>query len=725
MDEINVEGLLDELNTKIDEDKNNRFAVLERKISELRDQAVQDKKASRIEEIWLEDIEYYEGVDDFNRDDVTYIKPYFDGSIQKKSAPSTNQCTAFFNITRQFVDSAAARAGDIQIPSGGWNWGIKKTPIDEEVIPDEVNENKTKLGEKRIKDWLIESRYHAHYRRALDWAAKIGTGILRAPYPELRTNSAIVDGQLVQKEEIIPSVKCINPFDFFYDKNCLNDIHSGSFVIERMRLTRKALFDLSKDSSYLADNIMRVLREKPKKSVYSDKEDDNDVYELWIYTGHLDLNSMDLIDDSYAHDPDFKVVDGEIELQQPEEDPNYKSVVIVLVNDRIIKSHLNPLPSGNFPYRILSWQRRDDSPFGIGVARQGRVAQQLLLSAARNLVDNMALSSMPMIGIRKEGIVPENGTWELAKGKVWWLTDDQVRNINEAIQVVLIPSMQEELQNVMMTASKMFEDATGVNSLLQGQIGAAPDTVGGMELLHKNASALLRRIGRICDEDVTEAMILDYYDWLLMYGEDEEKGDFEIEALGASVLVEREIQEMQAQTLLQFANDPAYKLSKPKIMAKIVDAWGFDPSEVMMDEQEVQEMQAAAQNQPGDPRIEVAKMNVEKDIQIAAEKNQVELQRIQTDTDRDNVYADLQASRDESVQQFNLAKLELTKEIAMLDYANREKVSLDKVKADLAKKAMDIQSTKELAGIEAPASMLPTPPVEPPQQAPEGESFTQ
>ena len=118
-------------------------------------------------------------------------------------------------------------------------------------------------------------------------------------------------------------------------------------------------------------------------------------------------------------------------------------------------------------------------------------------------------------------------------------------------------------------------------------------------------------------------------------------------------------------------------------------------------------------------------MNVEKDIQIAAEKNQVELQRIQTDTDRDNVYAELQANRDESTQNFNLSKLELTKEIAMLDYANREKVSLDKVKADLAKKAMDIQSTKELAGIEAPASMLPTPPVEPPQQAPEGESFTQ
>ena len=91
----------------------------------------------------------------------------------------------------------------------------------------------------------------------------------------------------------------------------------------------------------------------------------------------------------------------------------------------------------------------------------------------------------------------------------------------------------------------------------------------------------------------------------------------------------------------------------------------------------------------------------------------------------------MQASRDAATQQYNLAKLELEKEKAQLDrdlemlkYAQQEKISLDKVKADLSKKAMDIQATKELASLEAPARRLPTPPVEPPQQAPVGKSFT-
>ena len=734
MDEINVELLIEDLEKKVSERKEQRFATLQSKIAKLRDKAVNDKKASKIETIWLEDIEYTEGIDDYNRDEVTYIKPHYDGSLERKSNPASNQCTAFFNITRQFVEAASARAGDIQIPSGGWNWGIKKTPVDEDINPeqkDPVNVDKTIRGEKRIKDWLVESRYHKEYRRAIDWAAKIGTGVLRAPYAEFRKNKAMVNGVLVEKEEIIPAVKCVNPFNIFPDMDCLDDIHKGDYMFEKDRITRKGLSDLRDDPSYMHENLEKVLKEKPIKSINEDTRDEGDIYEIWFYTGNLDINDMDLVDERFCEEPEYDVVEGEVELQENKKEIEYKSVQIVMVNNTIIKAHMNPLVSGNFPYYFLCWQRRDDSPFGIGVARQGRVAQQLLLSSARNLVDNMGLSSMPMIGMRREGVTPADGKWELAKGKVWWLTDDNIRNINEAIQVLAIPSMQQELQNIMLIAGKMFEDATGVNSLLQGQQGAAPDTVGGMELLHKNASALLRRIGRICDEDVTEPLILNYYDWLLLYGEDDEKGDFEIEAIGASVLVEREIQEMQAQTLLQYSQDPSYGLSKSKIMAKIVDDWGFSPSEVMMDEEEKQQLQEAQQQQQPDPKLAIAQMNVDKDMAIAEQRNQVELQRIKTDTDRDTVYSEMQASRDAATQQYNLAKLELEKEKAQLDrdlemlkYAQQEKISLDKVKADLSKKAMDIQATKELASLEAHASRLPTPPVEPPQQAPVGKSFT-
>jgi hypothetical protein len=72
----------------------------------------------------------------------------------------------------------------------------------------------------------------------------------------------------------------------------------------------------------------------------------------------------------------------------------------------------------------------------------------------------------------------------------------------------------------------MMEDSTGLPMLLQGQLGKAPDTVGGMTMLNNNASAVLRRLARTFDDCVTEPHIRRYYAWLLQYGEDDEKGDF-------------------------------------------------------------------------------------------------------------------------------------------------------------------------------------------------------
>lgn len=730
------DSIMPELQEKIKQDKDRRFDNLQKKIVALRKEAIDAMRRSRIRDIMYEDIEYYEGVDDYNRSNANYIKPYYDGPLLDKTAIASNQCTAFFNITRQFVDSAAARAGDILLPMGGWNWGIKKTPISEDVseektfldqAQEDVNAQKTKLGEERIKDWLVESRYHREYRKAIEWAAKVGTGIIRGPYPELQRSFAMMDGAMVAKEEIVPSVKSISPFDFYPDMNCRDDIHNGEFVFERDRLTYKQISDLLDDPSYLKDALLKVLKEGPKGAYLEDNSNkkESDVFELWIFTGNINVHDEDLIDPEVEKEYEYEVNENGLELCECKDEPEYKSAVIVMVNDTIIKSHMNPLPKGSFPYRVLQWQRRDDSPFGIGVARQGRVAQQLLLSSARNLVDNMGLSAMPMIAIRRSGITPADGNWELAKGKVWWLTDEAIRNINEAIQAVAIPSLQAELQEIMVLAGKMFEDATGVNSLLQGQQGSAPDTVGGMELLHKNASALLRRIGRISDEEVTEPLIKDFYDWLLMYGEDSEKGDFEIEAFGSSILVEREIQEMQAQTLLQYAADPSYGLSKSKIMGKIVEAWGFEPTDVMMDDQEKQQLAQQSQQQQPDPRLAAAQLNSETQLQIAQLRAQVEQARIQKDVDRDTVYVQSQNERDASQQQYLLNKLEIDRQLKMLEYALQEKISLEKVKADLSKKAMDIQSTKELAGMEASANRLPTPPVEPPGTAQPGHSFTQ
>ncbi len=93
------------------------------------------------------------------------------------------------------------------------------------------------------------------------------------------------------------------------------------------------------------------------------------------------------------------------------------------------------------------------------------------------------------------------------------------------------------------------------------------------------------------------------------------------------------------------------------------------------------------------------------------------------DTDRDAVYVQAQANRDQITAEAKFRELELKRELAMLEYANKNQITLDKIKADLAKKSMEINATRELAAMGAPADMLPKPPIEPQGRAPNGESF--
>lgn len=732
-----------------------RFEGLCKLVSKKRDEAVKGRTRLGIETIWTEDQEYCEGVDAYNKTRIQYDKPSAsDGPLTEKGqgTPST-QCTAFFNITRQFVESGIARCGDILLPQGEWNWGVKKTPIGDDVNEpqgstganadyDEAQQTalteKNARGEVRIKDWLIESKYSREYRKCIESAGTIGTGVLEGPVPTIRIVRAIdAQGELVTETKIVPMSRSLDPWDLYPDPNCGDDIHSGDYIFKRDHLTYKELQELKHlGEEYIADAIDKVLEEGPsgkyRKDDFTGSKSESDLFEIWYFTGNIDVADVDLIDDRFRQEIELQEGDnGEMQIcgcdDTEERGKEFESVVVVLVNDTVIKGNLNPLQDGGFPYDVMNWQKTKGSWAGIGIARQMRVAQQLMLETGRSLVDNMALSSVPMIAMRQDSIDPADGIMELKKGKLWYMTGDQIRQIQEAIQFLQVPSLQKELMEIMMLAGKMAEDATGINSLLQGQQGSAPDTVGGMNMLHKNASALLRRIARISDDDVTEPHIKRYYDWLLMYGAPEEKGDFQVQATGSSVLVERELEAMQAQLLLQFSADPEFEISKKRIMQKIVKGWGFEPTDVFLtDEEKKQRQEAAAQQPPQqDPRIVVEQMRQQTAMQIAQQNAQVDQMRIQKDTDRDAVFAQGVTERNRITYEAQMAKLNVERELAYLEYANREKVNLDTIKSQLARDVMKNQMTKELAAMDAPASQLPKPPVEPPGTAAPGRSFTQ
>jgi len=635
----------DELRQMIEAEKINRQERVEKlgkQVAKLRDEAVTGRKASGIETVWQEDEEYYLGIDDANRLTQSRLKsPGVQGGITTSAQPGVSgRCSSFFNITAQFVDSASARLGDILLPAGDWNFAIKATPIPDPAqvvnqgygmvgqrvppppdgqpgmqslpVMDQIQasavDQADKMVEKaelRIRDWLTECHYHTECRRVIEECCKIGSGVIKGPVPAkenslmLRTNEAGAK-TLVYDAKITPASKFISCWDFFPDPACGDNIHDGNYCIERDSLTSKRLRELKGLPGYLDDQIDKVLDEGPGKRNYSDGMrvgdvlgSDDDQYEVWYFYGNIDMDSLDAMGiDSVTHDS--------------------CPAIVTLVNDTAIKATLSPLDVGGFPFDIIPYQQIPASPWGYGIARKGRTAQDLLNAAARQMVDNGGLSCAPLIIVRDKIIRPADGNWSLRGGKVFIATEQaDVRTVGDAIMSINIPSVHADLAAKIQMAQKMMEDSTGMAYLMQGQQGSAPDTVGGMELLNRNASAILRRYARTFDERLTEPHIRRYYAWLMEYGQDDEKGDLQIEAVGSSALVEREIQAIETAQLLQASSNPIYGLDPAKTMEELLKLKRLSPGKFQLTD-----AQKAQAQQQVSPAVQVAQIRAQTDTQV-------------------------------------------------------------------------------------------------------------
>lgn len=730
------------------EQRNMQLEVLGKVVARIRNEAVSARRASGFETQWNEDEEYYDGVDKYNQRILSdHTKPRSkDGVLTQNKEGGETGSTAFINITAPFVDYASARMGDILLPANEWNFKIKPTPVPEfdkyeddetptnvadmqgnslslgDVIKQRNSEisDKVDKAENHIKDWLTECNYKAESRKVIENAAKVGVGILKGPYPDKKISTSFRDGVLQIVESIHPKSCFVDHWDFFPDMNCGENIQDGSYVIERDYLTARQLLRLRGVDGYMADQINKVIKEGPgKKYEYEDGQSaDDERFEVWYCYVDIKPEEMAAIDEECVCDDDA---------------PESVSAVVVLVNETVIKGYLNPLESGSYPYDVMVWRRVSGKPFGIGIARQGRKAQEMLNASVRALMDNMGLSAIPMLAIMREHLIPADNSWKISKGKTWYLKQGGVDDINKAIQTLVIPSMQAELSANIELAMKFMEDITGITFLLQGQQGSAPDTVGGMNLLHQNASTVLRRCARIYDENITEPHIRRYHEYLLIDPEvpSDEKGDLQIEAVGSSHLVEREIQSMQLPQLLQLSMNPVFEKSPKKAFDEMLRALKFDPSKLDMDEEEKQKMAEAAQGQTA-PQVQAAQIRAQTDLQKEQIRQEANVQKMQVDMDRDRVFAQGVTERNQMAYEKNIAdmqlriqEMELKRELAMLDYANRTEQTLEQIKADLASDVMKLNLQKELAynNSAREAEQVITPPTEPAGRAPDGQAF--
>lgn len=725
---------LEDQNPMTDEER--RAGILDalgQSLSSKRTSAMAFRAASGIEDEWTGDDEFYQGYDDANRHEFvkTASKPTSGGASSE--LPRVTGSTVFPNITQPYVDAAAARVGDMLMPTDDRNFLLQATPIpdlfglepDEDgnkpeiaqdqqaqlpnglvVSMDEVKSEVDKIkaeaakraskAQDRIDDWLTECQYHAEVRKVIGAAAKLGSGVIKGPHPVVRRSRQWRKGdggvnKLIIAEEIKPGSKWIDCWNLFPHEACGEDIHNGAHIFERDYITAKQLKELKAIPRYIASQIDLCIEEGPRRAVAGSRDGVADTtqhqFEIWYFHGEITADEMQAAGCDCGGDG------GKDSFP----------AIITMVNDRVIHAALNPLDSGEFPYDVIPWKRRPNMPWGMGVARQMRTPQRIVVAATRNMMDNAGLGAGPQFVVRR-GVEPQDGVWEIRPRKIWVEGQDSDGQAGAPFLSVVIPMLQQELMGIIQMGLKMAEDVTGLPQLLQGNQGSAPDTVGGMTIMNNNANSVLRRIARLFDSCITEPHIRRYYAWLMEYGEnDDEKGDFHIFARGSSALVERDIQSQEMVNVLQLCLNPAFGKSPKKAMDEYLKSRRFDPSAFDFSETERKKMAEA----PQQPPIPIAVAQIKEQGQ--SERHAAELQLEQQSRELDRALEQWQTQIDATI------------EAAKLD--GHRSISAETLKAQIAQTTAKLTTQMRLAMRPQGGPQVATPAMEPPGRAPNGQAF--
>jgi hypothetical protein len=678
-----------------------RKGILENTVGNIIRENMSARQNSGIEEIWADSDDLYNGEDLVDGGGQRMVKTR---DKAPRKGGSDTRATFVLNITKPKTDTGVARVQEMLVPHDDKPWELGPSPIpefDEDIGPTEtvttadgkqvpaalVAEYMKDMAGKAareesdwIEDKLVEGEVYAELRKVIRNAGRKGTGVLKGPTPVSRTiRKWEMSGNVAAlkiTERIDPTSVCVRAEDCFPDAACGENIHDGSNFVERDHITTRKLRELAKLPDYDGQAIAQALVEGPTAGIMArndtraQRREGEAVREsalFEVFYVYCDLSPEDLV--LLGGDP-RNLSAEELALEQV-------PAVVTMLNGRAIKATVNPQEKARFPYDFFTWDQIEGQPWGRGIPWKMKVAQQGVTAGARGLMENAGLSLGPMIAFIKGALTPIDGKYEVRARKMFeFEPDDVIDDVRKAFATFDIPNVQTELLELVQFWLDMADQLTNLPMLLQGQqaAGTSPETLGGQRMLMSNASAPLRVIAKQFDDQIIVPHFGGYHDWFMEKVNDpriapnKQFCDTIIKARGSTVLVQREEAREFLAMLFPVKDDPSLKIDPAKFAAEFARANGFNLKAVQFaSDEEFEAYQKKKGPPPKAPQVEAAEIRNQGLIDVAKLKAE-------------------DAAAERQLKEF-LAAVE--KELGIMKLSGSENVSIEQIKAMLAKSAMD------------------------------------
>lgn len=657
----------------------------------------------------------------------------------KKKPKKAGESQVVINITEPKTNIAASQIIRRVLPGDMKPWSISPTPVPEfdEAIAggseeqvaladgtpakatDVATAAKQMLKQcaermsSQIQDWLTDSGIYrgktayAELRKMIKNGARVGTGVVKGPFPTMvEERKWTMQGNVATitvNQKLAPRCLTIKASNCYPDPSVGENIHNGRFFIERDYLTESQVREFTKHPGYEAEDLAAVLNEGPRSwSRFDDRYKDERAGQVRVHDRstfetfylYASISPKALIACGYSVpaltlppaglDDEAAAVALRTQLEMAMELTSVP-VVATMINDRIVKVVLNPSEKGGFPYRFFRWAEVEGRPWGKGVPIQMAVAQLMLTGSVRAMMEN-AGQSAGAITVMADTVRPLDQKYQLRRNSMFQFTASaELDDVRKAFQLFNVPSVQEQLANIIKMAQEWADQLANIPLLMQGITGATPDTLGGMEMLEANAASPLLDIAKEYDE-VLGPLVSDFYDWAMQDPNvsDKAKGDFKCVAIGATHLIHRDRKALALQQIaVPMAGNPAFGLSPERVGEQVLRGIEIDPDDVKLtDAEKQQQVEQAGQAQ--DPRIQAATIKAQAD----AAREQSRRESEEQDRQFKRAMAEQQAVWDKALRDVDL-------QVQVLESARDRNLTAEQIRATLAEAAMKIRDSRE------------------------------
>ncbi len=606
----------------------------------------------------------------------------------------------YHNITRQVTNDGASQLGDLLFPSDDKNYGLNPAPLaapplalaaepavdgDGEPLLDgegtaltnqqahtrrvERTRQKGKRMFTKVDAALIDATYPQKGRRCILDAAMYGTGILKGPIPNKKSErwAKRTDGKYSLKTsgELAPGVKVVSPFDFYPDMSATEPDEWG-YTWERAFLSPFQLQKAAKQKGFAEREVTRLLtvgplsvgsmadeaRESAREESYG-KNLSTGRFELWERHGPLERKSLA----AYG-------------VEAPGTDM-WLDCVVYMINDRVLQVSITPYERAATVYSVFNWDEDPLSVFGYGIPYLMSDPQHVYNTAWRMTLDNAGVSTMPQVVIDKLQIKPADGgnDYSLKSGKVWERVGE-VYSAERRDKPFELFHITQDIQQLFGIMDRSLQDAyelTGVTRVdkTQQMNDNAPVTLGATQIQQNNSSVSRRSQARRYDDQITATLIQRFYDYFMQFEDDDDiKAVLVVEPRGSTILLSKELQATNLMTFYQMTSGGQAEGVKELPLLRAISSSMQHPEGqfISTDDEMAKVAEDAANNPPPpDPAIELENRKLE------VSEAEVELAQGRLQLDAQVKEADYQLRVAESERKFELeyAKLDATERAAM------------------------------------------------------------